>query len=151
VENLHINYNALGILDVGFSSSGDFLMLKILIVEDELDTVELVRRILTAHNFEVFHAELAEDGLRQARAEKPDLILLDLGLPDYDGQTLAGWLRDDPDLNSTSIVAFTAWPVETAQKMAESYGCAGYISKPIESVNQFVRQIESFLSKSRTE
>ncbi len=126
-------------------------MLKILIVEDELDTVELVRRILTAHNFEVFHAELAEDGLRQARAEKPDLILLDLGLPDYDGQTLAGWLRDDPDLNSTLIVAFTAWPVETAQKMAESYGCAGYISKPIESVNQFVRQVESFLSKSRTE
>ena len=126
-------------------------MLKVLIVEDELDTAELVRRILTAHNFEVFHAGLAEDGLGQARAKKPDLILLDLGLPDYDGQTLAGWLHEDPDLKSTLIVAFTAWPVETAQKMVESYGCAGYISKPIQSVNQFVRQIESFLSKSRTE
>jgi len=126
-------------------------MLKILIAEDKLDTAELVRRILIAHNYEVFHAVLAEDGLELARAKKPDLILLDLGLPDYDGHTLAGWLHEDPELKSTSIVAFTAWPMETARKMAESYGCAGYISKPIESVNQFVRQIESFLPKAETE
>ncbi|HEY9153311.1 MAG TPA: response regulator [Anaerolineales bacterium] len=120
-------------------------MTKILIVEDELDTIQLVRRILMAYGFDIVQASTAEDGLARARAENPDLILLDLGLPDYDGQTLAGWLRDDPTLQTTLIVAFTAWPVETVQKMAESYGCAGYIGKPIVSANHFVEQIKSFL------
>ncbi len=120
-------------------------MTKILIVEDELDSVELVRRVLAAQGYDVVQAMTAEEGLAQARLEKPDLILLDLGLPDYDGQTLAGWLRDEPDLRSTLIVALTAWPVETVKKMAESYGCAGYISKPIVSVNDFVEKIKSYL------
>jgi len=120
-------------------------MTKILIVEDELDTIELVSRVLVAHGFDVVQASIAEDGLAQARSEKPDLILLDLGLPDYDGQTLVGWLRDEPSLQSTLIVAFTAWPEETVKKMTESYGCAGYISKPIVSVKDFVEQIKSYL------
>lgn len=120
-------------------------MTKILIVEDELDSIELVRRVLVARGYDVVQALTAEEGLEQARLENPDLILLDLGLPDYDGQTLAGWLREEPALKSTLIVAFTAWPVETVKKMTESYGCAGYISKPIVSVNNFVEQIKSYL------
>ncbi len=126
-------------------------MTKILIVEDEPDTIQLVRRVLTAHGFDIVQASTAEDGLAQARIENPDLILLDLGLPDYDGQTLAGWLRADPALYATLIVAFTAWPVETVEQMAESYGCVGYISKPIVSVNHFVEQIKSFLSPLETQ
>ncbi len=124
-------------------------MSKILIVEDELDTMELVNRVLVAQNFEVFQAFTAEDGLAQAREQNPDLILLDLGLPDYDGQTLAGWLQDDPRLRSALIVAFTAWPVETVKEMTKSYGCAGYISKPIVSVNRFVEQIKSYMLMPR--
>jgi two-component system cell cycle response regulator DivK len=120
-------------------------MTKILIVEDEPDVAELVRRVLTAHGYEVFHAPMAEQGLDLARATHPDLIILDLGLPDYDGQTLAGWLRDEPGLERTPIVAFTAWPQETVREMTESYGCAGYISKPIVSIQEFANQIESFL------
>ena len=55
-----------------------------------------------------------------ALAHIPDLILLDLGLPDYDGQTLAGWLRAKSVLDATPIVAVTAWPQETAKAMVES-------------------------------
>jgi two-component system cell cycle response regulator DivK len=120
-------------------------MTKILIVEDEPDVVELVHRVLTSHNYEVIHAPTAELGLELALAEHPDLILLDLGLPDYDGQTLAGWLRAEPELETTPIVAFTAWPQETVREMTESYGCVGCISKPIVSINRFVEQIKSFL------
>lgn len=120
-------------------------MTKILIVEDEPDIAELVRRVLSSHGYEVFHAPTAELGLALALAELPDLILLDLGLPDYDGQTLAGWLRAEPSLETTPIVAFTAWPLETVKEMTESYGCAGYISKPIVSINRFAEQIKSFL------
>ena len=120
-------------------------MTKILIIEDIADNAELVRRILSARGYEVFHALDAETGLQMALSQIPDLILLDLGLPDHDGLTLAGWLRAEPSLNKVPIVAYTAWPPETARQMAETYGCNGYIGKPIGSVKEFAANIESFL------
>ena len=120
-------------------------MTKILLVEDFLDTVELVRKALSPQNYEVIHALDAETGLQLALTQRPDLILLDLGLPDYDGQTLAGWLRAEDILDDTPIIAFTAWPQETAKKMVESYGCNGYISKPILKIRDFADQVTSFL------
>jgi len=123
-------------------------MTKILLIEDILDNAELVRRALSKSGYEIVHALDAESGLQMALDQRPDLILLDLGLPDYDGQTLAGWLRAESALDSTPIVALTAWPEETAKQMVESYGCNGYICKPITRVADFVTQINSFL-KSR--
>jgi CheY-like chemotaxis protein len=125
-------------------------MKKILIVEDIPDNAELVRRILSARGYEVFHAADAETGLEMALSQKPDLILLDLGLPDHDGLTLAGWVRADQMISETPIVAYTAWPPETAQPMAETYGCNGYIGKPIESVRDFAEKVESFLNSQKT-
>ena len=123
-------------------------MTKILLIEDTVDSVELVRRALSNRGYEVIHAVDAETGLELALAHPPDLILLDLGLPDYDGQTLAGWLRAEPVLDDTPIIAFTAWPQETARKMVDSYGCNGYISKPILKINEFVAQVDSYLKVS---
>lgn len=120
-------------------------MTKILIVEDIPDNAELVRRIMSARGYDVLHAADAETGLAMALSNVPDLILLDLGLPDHDGLTLAGWLRDEPALENVSIIAYTAWPPETARHMAETYGCNGFISKPIGSVKEFAEKIESFL------
>jgi two-component system cell cycle response regulator DivK len=123
-------------------------MPKILMVEDMPDNAELARKILVSAGYEVIHAPDAETGLEMALAHCPDLILLDLGLPDYDGQTLAGWLRAEPTLSATRIIAFTAWPEETVKRMTESYGCDGYISKPILKVNDFIAQIASFLKNA---
>jgi CheY-like chemotaxis protein len=120
-------------------------MKKILLVEDVADVVQLVERILTARGYEFVHAPDAETGLQYALQHVPDLILLDLGLPDYDGQTLAGWIRDEQALVSTPLIAFTAWPVETAIQMVASYGFNGYISKPIVNVNEFSEHVASFL------
>lgn len=120
-------------------------MTKILIVEDIPDNAELVRRIMSARGYEVFHAMDAESGLEMALATQPNLILLDLGLPDHDGLTLAGWLRAEPSMSEVPIVAYTAWPPETAKEMAATYGCNGYIGKPIGSVKDFAREIEAFL------
>jgi len=120
-------------------------MTKILLVEDIMDNAELVRKALSARDYQVVHALDAESGLRMALEHVPDLILLDLGLPDYDGQTLAGWLRAEPVLDSTPIVAVTAWPEETAKKMVESYGFDGYICKPILKVGEFLAKIDSYL------
>lgn len=120
-------------------------MTKILIVEDIPDNAELVRRIMSARGYEVFHAPDAETGLEMAISTQPNLILLDLGLPDHDGLTLAGWLRAEPSLREAPIIAYTAWPPDTARQMAETYGCDGFIEKPITGVKDFVDQIESFL------
>ena len=120
-------------------------MTKILLVEDILDNAELVRKALSNSGYEIIHALDAETGLELALTHVPDLILLDLGLPDYDGQTLAGWLRAESVLDATPIVAVTAWPEETAKKMVESYGFDGYICKPIIKINQFIAQVDSFL------
>lgn len=122
-------------------------MTTILIVEDVPDNAELARKILTSHGYQVIEASNAETGYQLALDQRPDLLLLDLGLPDHDGLTLAGWLRADPSLDFMTIVAFTAWPPESAKQMAESYGCNGFIGKPIVSVNDFVAQIDAYLKK----
>ncbi len=122
-------------------------MTQILIIEDILDNAELMQRMLHSGGYQTLHAPDAETGLQMAQTHHPDLILLDLGLPDYDGQTLAGWLLADPQTAPIPLVACTAWPLETARQMAESYGCAGYISKPITNLKQFLAQIASFLPK----
>jgi CheY-like chemotaxis protein len=120
-------------------------MKKILLIEDVADTIELVRKILTARGYEFVFAEDAETGLQLAQEQVPDLILLDLGLPDYDGQTLAGWIHNEKALLSIPLIAFTAWPEETARDMVKSYGFNGYISKPIINVNEFSERVASFL------
>lgn len=125
-------------------------MTKILIVEDIQDNAELTRKILISAGYEVIQTDEAEKGLKMAVSEQPNLILLDLGLPDYDGQTLAGWLKADPRTAAIPIVACTAWPEATARQMVTSYGCAGYISKPIVKMNAFLETIASCLKTNST-
>jgi two-component system cell cycle response regulator DivK len=122
-------------------------MTTILIVEDVPDNLELARKILTSRGYEVIYAMNAETGYQLALEHHPDLMLLDLGLPDYDGLTLAGQLREDPTFEFMPIIAFTAWPPETAQHLAESYGCNGFISKPIIRVNDFLSDVASYIPK----
>jgi len=123
-------------------------MTTILIIEDIPDNAELTRKVLASAGYQTLHAPDAETGLQLAQDQHPDLILLDLGLPDYDGQTLAGWLRADPQTAAITIVVFTAWPEETARQMAVTYGCQGYIAKPILRVSDFLAKIASFLRTS---
>ncbi len=115
----------------------------ILLIEDIADNASLVERILTSQGYNVAWAETAEEGLAAAEKNHPDLILLDLGLPDIDGQTLIGYLRDIPGIETTPIIAVTAWPEETARLMVTAYGCNGYISKPID-VRSFIKMINAY-------
>jgi len=119
----------------------------ILVVDDNDDHIELVSRILSARGYTVLAATDGESGLQAAIDHQPDLILMDLGLPDVDGQTLVGWMRRVPELSHTPIIAVTAWPPETARKMAEAYGCDGYISKPIIRVTDFADQVAACLHR----
>lgn len=107
-------------------------MYKILLVEDYEDNANLIRRILTAHDYEFYWASDAQTGYDMALEIMPDFILLDLGLPDMDGQTLSCWLREVPSLKTVPIVAYTAWQKEVALRMVDAYCLDDYLGKPVE-------------------
>ena len=119
-------------------------MKTILQIEDNLANKLLIERVLEPHPYRLLHAPDGETGVSLAIDEKPDLILIDMGLPDLDGQTVVTLLKQIPDLEHVPIVAVTAWPVETAERMSRRYGCDGCITKPID-VKQFPTQIAAFL------
>ena len=121
-------------------------MAKILYVEDFEDNITFVERIVTSRGHEFTWAKNAGEGLETALKIQPDLILLDLGLPDADGQTLSVWLRSDPSLEGVPIVALTAWPEEVVRSTVEAYNLDGYLCKPF-SLADLVRTIDAALGK----
>lgn len=130
--------------EISAGQSTDNITAKILIIEDNPKNARLMLRILQRYDYDIFHAEDGESGLKMALEEEPHLILLDLGLPDVDGQTVAGWLKQPDALPNTPIVVVTAWPSETAKKMIDAYECEGYISKPI-NTREFHDQIKDHI------
>lgn len=118
-------------------------MRTILIMEDDPDQSRLMLRLLERAGYNILIEPSGESGLRTAMAVKPDLILLDMGLPDLDGQTVAGLIKGSTFLADIPVVVVTAWPQDTAAAIAKAYGCEGYISKPIEA-REFAAQIATF-------
>ena len=121
-------------------------MAKILYIEDIRDNITLVQKIVTSRGHEFMFAENAETGLEMAFELRPDLILLDLGLPDADGQTLSVWLRNDPILEKVPIIVLTAWPEEVVRHTVEAYNLDGYLCKPF-TLLELVQTIDGALSK----
>jgi DNA-binding response OmpR family regulator len=119
-------------------------MAKILYIEDIEDNLTLVQKIITSHGHEFLWANNAEMGLDIALETQPDLILLDLGLPDSDGQTLSVWLRGEPTLESVPIIVLTAWPEEVARHTVEAYGLDGFLCKPF-SLTKLIQMIDAAL------
>jgi two-component system cell cycle response regulator DivK len=117
---------------------------KILLIEDDDWGARLMTRLLEAVGCRVARAADGRTGLHMAVEHQPDLILIDLGLPDVDGQTVIARLRQLEPLKDTPLVAVTAWPIETARHMALAYGCSGYISKPI-NTRKFSQQVTAYL------
>ena len=120
-------------------------MITILQIEDNLANKILIERVLEPLNYRLLHAADGETGVTLAIEEKPDLILIDMGLPDIDGQTVVTLLRQLPGLEHIPIIAITAWPADKAMEMAKRYGCNGCILKPID-VKMFPKQIAQYLT-----
>ncbi|KAA3664757.1 MAG: response regulator [Chloroflexi bacterium] len=119
-------------------------MKTILQIEDNLANKILVERVLSRFDYLLLHAADGETGVTVAIEENPDLILVDMGLPDVDGQTVVTLLKQIPDLQGVPIVAITAWPPDKAMEMAQRYGCDGCITKPID-VKSFPDQVKEYL------
>lgn len=122
----------------------------ILVIEDNYQNARLAEKLLGRAGYDVVIADDGETGLQQAIETTPILILADMGLPDMDGQTVVGMLKQQPHLENVPIIAYTAWPRDTAAKMAQTYGCHGIITKPL-NTRTFISEIEKFLTVSRTQ
>lgn len=118
-------------------------------IEDNEQNARMAAKLLRRADFDVLIAEDGETGLTTIFEYRPDLVLIDLGLPDIDGQTVISLLRQNEELSHIPIIAFTAWPEETARSMAEAYGCDGVITKPIDTRN-FANQIADYLITAKS-
>jgi two-component system cell cycle response regulator DivK len=125
-------------------------MSRIVIIEDNAQSARLAARLLKRAGYVVEVAEDGEGGLTAVFASPPDLVLVDMGLPDLDGQTVIALLRQQADLAQTPIIAFTAWPEATAAEMAKAYGCDGVISKPIDT-REFANQVARYIRNDTAE
>jgi CheY-like chemotaxis protein len=121
-------------------------MSRIVIIEDNAQNARLAEKILRRDGHEVVLAANGEDGLTQVFETQPDLVLVDLGLPDIDGQTVVALMRQEAHLEQVPILAFTAWPEHAAQEMARAYGCDGVIIKPIDT-RLFGEQVAEYLPR----
>lgn len=121
-------------------------MPRILYIEDNRDNRMLVRRILMAsdHDFELDEAENALEGINIALQNPPDLILMDISMPDMDGLTATGHIRTMPELQDTVIVALTANAMHGDKERTLEAGCDGYIRKPVD-VDKFPDEILYYL------
>ncbi len=122
---------------------------RVLYIEDNIDNLMLVRRVLSAAGFEVVEATSAQEGIQAAEKTLPDLILVDINMPDVDGLAATGQLRQLPHLQGVPIVAVTANIVRGVLDKALDAGCDGYITKPID-VDQLPDQVMGFLRRNGT-
>jgi len=120
----------------------------ILVVEDNQDNYELVRTILDLAGYDSFQAINGRDGVDAARKQKPDLILMDMALPEMDGWDATLRIREDPETSHIPMVALTVHTLPVERKRALDAGVDAYISKPFDAA-QFIQVIEGTLEESR--
>lgn len=119
---------------------------RILYIEDNLENRILVRRILMAEGYEVLEAENATSALDILARETPDLILVDINMPDIDGYTLTSRLKSQERFQQVPIIALTANVMKGDREKSLRAGCDGYIQKPVD-VDALPHQIARFLQR----
>ena len=117
---------------------------KVLIVEDNDLNMKLFNDLLEAHGYRTLQTKDGVEALRMARQHRPDLILMDIQLPEVSGLEVTKWLKEDDDLRSIPVIAVTAFAMKGDEEKIREGGCEAYIAKPI-SVASFMRTVERFL------
>jgi CheY-like chemotaxis protein len=122
-------------------------MTVVLIVEDNPRNLKLVRDILAHAGYGTLEATTAEDGLALARAEQPELVLMDVQLPGMDGVEALARLRADPATSGIAVVALTAFAMQADRDRFAAAGFDGYLEKPID-VREFPGQVAELLAQA---
>ena len=117
---------------------------KVLIVEDNELNMKLFHDLLEAQGYETLETREGLSALAIARAHRPDLILMDIQLPEISGLEVTKWLKDDEALAHIPVIAVTAFAMKGDEERIRQGGCEAYISKPI-SVSKFLETVKSYL------
>jgi two-component system cell cycle response regulator DivK len=119
----------------------------ILHIEDNFENRVLVRRLLQSASYQVLEAGNALEAINQLRQSRPDLILMDINMPDIDGYTLTAKLKTVPTIRKIPIIAITANAMRGDREKSLRAGCDGYIEKPID-IDTFLDKVDHFISVS---
>jgi two-component system cell cycle response regulator DivK len=133
----------------GSSTPGVFTGMQktVLVVEDNELNMKLFNDLLEAHGCKVVQTRDGLSALETARKYMPDLILMDIQLPEVSGIEVTKWLKEDEELRGIPVIAVTAFAMKGDEQKIRDGGCEAYISKPI-SVMTFLQTIDKFLKKS---
>jgi two-component system cell cycle response regulator DivK len=123
---------------------------KVLIVEDNELNMKLFHDLLEAHGIGTVQTSNGLEVMEIARRENPDLILMDIQLPEVSGLDVTKWLKADDDLKRIPVIAVTAFAMKGDEEKIREGGCEDYISKPI-SVSRFIEVIQTYLNKTPAE
>jgi two-component system, cell cycle response regulator DivK len=118
---------------------------KVLIVEDNDLNMKLFKDLLVAHGYDTVQTRDGVEALVLARRHRPDLILMDIQLPEVSGLQVTAWIKEDENLKMIPIIAVTAFAMKGDKEKMREGGCEDYIAKPI-SVASFLETVERFLS-----
>ncbi len=118
----------------------------VLVVEDDDLNMKLFHDVLEARGYKVLQATDGTEGWRLAREHRPDLILMDIQLPDVSGLEVTKWLKDDETLKSIPVIAITAFVMAGDEEKILEGGCDAYIPKPI-SVFNLLQTVERFANR----
>ena len=119
----------------------------VLIVEDNELNMKLFHDLLDAHGYNILQTKDGMEALDIAREHRPDLILMDIQLPEVSGLEVTKWLKEDDSLKSIPVVAVTAFAMKGDEERIRQGGCEAYLSKPI-SVSKFIETIRHFLGNA---
>ena len=117
---------------------------RVLIVEDNELNMKLFNDLLEANGYQVIQTRDGLSALDLARKHRPDLILMDIQLPEVSGIEVTKWLKEDDELKHIPVIAVTAFAMKGDEQKIREGGCEAYVSKPI-SVISFLKTIDSFL------
>ena len=115
----------------------------ILYVEDNYDNRVLIRRVLEAEGYQMCEASTANDAFLQIEKNHPDLILMDINMPEMDGYTLTSKIKETPEYQKIPVIAVTANVMRGDKERSLKAGCDGYIQKPI-AIDILTEQIERY-------
>ena len=118
----------------------------IMYVEDNPDNRLLVKRILLSEDYALLEATDATEALDVLKTARPDLILMDINMPDMDGYTLTAKIKSMPGFERVPILAVTANVMRGDKEKTLEAGCDGYIQKPLD-IEELTREIEKFISR----
>ena len=115
----------------------------VLIVEDNELNMKLFQDLLEAHGFQTLQTRDGKQALKMAQEHRPDLIIMDIQLPEVSGLEVTGWIKNDENIKHIPIIAVTAFAMKGDEEKMRKGGCEAYIAKPI-SVTKFIDTVKSF-------